>query len=186
MGVTAIQVYPDLSRRARTTSLKNTNPEELREIEQLKLQMSIMQKTIDRLMDDRSQQNSRDDSSGTSVGQGIHLSPDQPFSSSSRSLRHSHKIYSDFSQQPKYLNCRNEESKKCFDVTIQARSSAELARKFRQVKQEKADILHRKLRERKGKNIQDDVQLKIRIQRSSKLKKLHPLYNIPINIKPIQ
>ncbi|KAK8965820.1 hypothetical protein KSP40_PGU013394 [Platanthera guangdongensis] len=43
-------------------------------------------------------------------------------------------------------------TKSGFDVTIQARSSVELARKFRQVKQEKADILHRKLRERKAKD----------------------------------
>ncbi|KAK8939088.1 Ribonucleoside-diphosphate reductase large subunit [Platanthera zijinensis] len=33
-----------------------------------------------------------------------------------------------------------------FDLPIQARSSAELARKFRQIKQEKADVLHRILR----------------------------------------
>ncbi|KAK8946785.1 hypothetical protein KSP39_PZI007416 [Platanthera zijinensis] len=34
-----------------------------------------------------------------------------------------------------------------FDLPIQARSSVELARKFRQIKQEKADVLHKSLRE---------------------------------------
>lgn len=33
-----------------------------------------------------------------------------------------------------------------FDLPIQARSSTELARKFRQIKQEKADVLHKSLR----------------------------------------
>lgn len=77
MSVTAIQIYPDLSRRSSTTGLRHTNPNELREIEQLKLQMSIMQKTIDRLVDVRSQPDSREDSSVTSVGQGVHLSQEQ-------------------------------------------------------------------------------------------------------------
>ncbi|KAK8938143.1 putative ABC1 protein [Platanthera guangdongensis] len=70
----------------------------------------------------------------------------------------------------------NKEMKKAksgFDVTIQARSSAELARKFRQVKQEKADILHRKLRERKGKNIQEDVQV-VEPKKKLKIQSLHP------------
>ncbi|KAK8930876.1 hypothetical protein KSP39_PZI016439 [Platanthera zijinensis] len=79
MGVTAIQIYPDLSRRLRITGLKYTNPEELWEIEQLKLQMSIMKKTIDSLMAGRWQQNFSEYSPRTLMEPGIHLSPDQFF-----------------------------------------------------------------------------------------------------------
>lgn len=41
-----------------------------------------------------------------------------------------------------------------FDLPIQARSSMELARKFRQIKQEKADILHKRLRGNSANKIQ--------------------------------
>ncbi|KAK8945266.1 hypothetical protein KSP40_PGU000167 [Platanthera guangdongensis] len=74
-GVTAIQVYPDLSRRSNMSG--NTNSREMREIDQLKLQVTNMQKTIDCLVNAISHQGSREDCSGTSMGPGVYLSTDQ-------------------------------------------------------------------------------------------------------------
>ncbi|KAK8965364.1 hypothetical protein KSP40_PGU016950 [Platanthera guangdongensis] len=74
-GVTAIQVYPDLSRRSNMSG--TTNSRDMREIDQLKLQVTNMQKTIDCLVNVMSRQSSREDCSGTSAGHGVYLSTDQ-------------------------------------------------------------------------------------------------------------
>ncbi|KAK8957440.1 ATP-dependent DNA helicase Q-like SIM [Platanthera zijinensis] len=77
MGVTAIQVYPELSRRSQTTRKGQQKSNDSEEIAILKSQVATMQTTIDFLVDDISRQGSRNDRSGTSGAPGIHLYPDQ-------------------------------------------------------------------------------------------------------------
>ncbi|KAK8934387.1 ATP-dependent DNA helicase Q-like SIM [Platanthera zijinensis] len=77
MGVTAIQVYPELSRRSQTTRKGQQKSNDSEEIAILKSQVATMQTTMDFLVDAISRQGSRNDRSGTSGAPGIHLYPDQ-------------------------------------------------------------------------------------------------------------